>query len=404
MGGSAPDLGLDETRLIAMARQPVNAELLQTLHEQSDGWAAGLVLMLERLKQTGAVNHVARPETLETVFNYFAGEIFKQLSESTRDFLIRTCLVPQVTADLANALTDRSDAAGVLAKLHKRQLLVDRRLGETLTYQYHALFRLFLKAQAKESQTEAEWKALAVASAEVLATHGQVEEAVLLFVAGEAWEPATRLIVTQAQALLALGRWQTVHQWIESLPEPIRDATSWLQFWLGMCRLRVDPAKARLDLEPAFALFQQEDDTLGQALAATAINEAHMVEWVDYRRLDPWIAALEALLHRRDVALPSLNTELAVRASLFTAIVLRQTYREDIPHLARQLADMLRHDLDPNYKLLAARGIFVYGAYSGDFVLTDEVVRYTESAFYAPGASALNRAWYAARLGFALPT
>lgn len=35
-------------------------------------------------------------------------------------------------------------------------------------------------------------------------------------------------------------------------------------------------------------------------------------------------------------------------------------------------------------------------------MLTDEVVSYTESAFDAPGASALNRAWYAARLGFAL--
>src|SRR5439155_5392461 len=94
-------------------------------------------------------------------------------------------------------------------------------------------------------------------------------------------ESAVCLIVTQAQALLALGRWQTVQQWIESLPEPLRNATPWLRFWLGMCRLRVDPAKARLDLEPAFALFQQEDDTLGQALAATALNEAHMVEWVD---------------------------------------------------------------------------------------------------------------------------
>ncbi len=395
-------LTMDETHLIATARQPVDAELLQAMHEQSDGWAAGLVLMLERLKQTGAVSHVPQPDRLETVFNYFAGEIFEHLSASTREFLIRTCMVPRVTAELANTLTGRSDAASVLAKLHKQQLFIDRRVGETLTYQYHALFRLFLQAQAKKSQTEAEWKALVVASAEALATHGQVEEAVPLFIAGQAWEPAIRLIVTQAQTLLALGRWQTVQQWIESLPEPIRTQTPWLRFWRGMCRLRVDPAKARLDLEPAFALFQQGDDALGQALATTAINEAHMVEWVDYRRLDPWIAALEALLSRRDVALPSLDTELAVRASLFTAIVLRQTYREDIPRLARQLADLLRHDLDPNYKLLAARGIFVYGAYSGDFVLTDEVVRCTESAFYATGASTLNRAWYAARLGFAL--
>src|SRR5918999_3427784 len=395
-------LTMDETRLIATARQPIHMELLQTLHEQSDGWAAGLVLMLERLKQTGAVNHVARPETLETVFNYFAREIFEQLSVDTREFLIRTCMVPRVTAELANTLTGRSDAASVLAKLHKRQLFIDRWVGETLSYQYHALFRLFLQEEVKKCETEAEWNALVVASAEPLATHGQVEEAIPLFIAGQAWEPAVRLIVTQAQALLALGRWQTVQQWIESLPEPICNTTPWLRFWLGMCRLHVDPAKARLDLEPAFALFQQGDDALGQALAATAINDAHIVECVDFRRLNPWIASLEALLRRRDAALPSLDTELAVRASLFTAIVLRQTYREDIPHLARQLADLLRHDLDPDYKLLAARGLFVYAAYSGDFVLTDEVVRSTESAFYAPGASALNRAWYAARLGFAL--
>ena len=183
-----------------------------------------------------------------------------------------------------------------MAGLHKRQLFIDRRAGDTLTYQYHALFRLFLKAQAKKSQTEAEWNALMVASAEALATHGAVEEAVPLFIAAQAWESVIRFIVTHAQALLALGRWQTVQQWIESLPEPIRNITPWLRFWRGMCRLRVDPAKARFDLEPAFALFQKVDDTLGQALAATAINEAHMVEWIDYRRLDPCIAWLEALL------------------------------------------------------------------------------------------------------------
>jgi ATP/maltotriose-dependent transcriptional regulator MalT len=395
-------LTLDETRLIAASRQPVNAELMQTLHQQSGGWAAGLVLLLERLKQTGTLSHAAKSETLENVFNYFTREIFEQLSASTREFLIRTCLVPQVTAELANLLTGRSDGANTLAKLHKQQLFIDRRVSDTLTYQYHALFRLFLQAQAKESRTEAEWKALAVASAQALVAQGQMEEAIPLFVAGTAWESAIRMIVTQAQALIALGRWQTVQQWIESLPEPIRNTTLWLRFWRGMCRLRVDPANARLDLETAFALFHERDDALGQALAATAINEAHMVEWIDYRRLDRWIACIEALLGRRDVALPTLDTELAVRASLFTAIVLRQTYREDIPHLARQLVDLLRYDLDPNYKLLAARGIFVYGAYSGDFDLTDKVVRYTESAFYSPGASALNRAWYAARLGFAL--
>jgi hypothetical protein len=395
-------LTLDETRLIAIKRHPFDAQFLHTLHRQSNGWAAGLVLLLERFRHTGVLSAAAQAEALDTVFNYFAAEIFERLPEVTREFLMQTSLLPQITVELGNTLTGRSDAAKILSALHKRQLFADRCLGATPIYQYHGLFRLFLQAQAKESRTETEWKALLIASAQALAAHGQAEEAFPLFVAAEDWSPAIRTIVTQAQSLISLGRWQTVQQWIESLPEPVRDTTPWLRFWRGTCRLRLEPALARLDLEPAFALFQRSGDTVGQALAATAINEAHMVEWIDYRRLDPWIAWLEALLARPDAVLPSVDTELAVRASLFTAIVLRQTYRDDIPRLARQLVDLLRNDLDPNYKLLAARGIFVYAAYSGDFALTDEAVCCTESAFHAPGASALNRAWYATRLGFAL--
>lgn len=395
-------LTLDEASLIATARQPIDAELVQSLHTQSEGWTAGLVLMLEQFKQSGTVSHSGQHETLDTVFNYFAGEIVDRLDGGTRDFLIRTCLLPQVTAELASKLTGRSDAAGVLAKLHQRQLFIDRRLVETLTYQYHALFIRFLQSQAKSSLTEAEYQALMVASAEALASQGQMEKAVPLLVAAQAWQPAIQLIVTQAQGLLALGRWQTVQQWIDSLPAPVRNTTPWLGFWLGMCRLRIDPAQARQALEPAFAFFQKTEDMLGQALAATAIIEAHMVEWVDYRRLDPWIASLEALLSRRDILFPSSNTELAVRASLFAAIVYRQTYREDIPCLARQLGDMLRHDLDPNYKLWAATGIFIYSAYSGDFVLTEQVISYTKAAFYSPAATAVNRAWYGSHLGYAL--
>ncbi len=395
-------LTLEETRLLAAARQTVCPAVVQTMHEQSNGWAAGLILMLERLRQSGAVDPVARPESLETVFNYFAGEVFEELDTDSRNFLIRTSVLPRITASLATAVTGNEDAANVLADLHKRQLFIDRCEGDTLSYQYHALFRLFLRAKAQESSTTAEWNALVVASAEALAACGQAEEAVPLFVAGQAWESAIQMIVTQAQGLLTLGRWQTVRQWIELLPEAVRETTPWLRFWLGMCRLHADPSGARLDLEPACALFQRAGDPLGQVLAATAINEAHMVEWVDYRRLDPWIASVEALLNRCDLTLPSLNTEFAVRASLFTAVILRQTYRDDIPQLARQLTDGLCDDLDPNYQLLAARGLFIYGAYSGDFMMIDEVAGKTETAFHAPGASALNRIWYATRLGFAL--
>lgn len=143
----------EETCLIATARQPIEAQFLLPLHKLADGWSAGLILILERLKYTGAVDRSVPQETLETVFDYFAGEVFAHLDEGTRGFLLRTCLLPHVTIELANALTGRSDAGDILPNLHRRQLFIDRRLGETVTYQFHALFTRFLRARAKASLT-----------------------------------------------------------------------------------------------------------------------------------------------------------------------------------------------------------------------------------------------------------
>ena len=53
-------LTLDETRQIAAVKQPIEERTLLRLFEQSEGWAAGVTLMLERMTRTGDV-----PEAIE---------------------------------------------------------------------------------------------------------------------------------------------------------------------------------------------------------------------------------------------------------------------------------------------------------------------------------------------------
>src|SRR5262249_37070293 len=154
--------------------------------------------------------------------------------------------------------------------------------------------------------------------------------------------------------------WQTLQHWIESLPEPVKHSVPWLGYWLGMCRLRIEPSEARRHLESAFSKFEPVGDGLGQALSATAIIQAHVNEWVDYHPIDAWIARLEGLLTEGRIAFPTPDIELAVRASLFNAMVQRQSDRQDLHAKARQLAEMLRRNLNPDYKLLAARALFVF--------------------------------------------
>jgi ATP/maltotriose-dependent transcriptional regulator MalT len=84
------------TRLSAKRR--LTEEALAELHRRTEGWAAGLVLMMEgagtRMQGMPPAGKGAQKE----VFDYFAGEVFDKLDSETRDFLLMTAFLPSMTA------------------------------------------------------------------------------------------------------------------------------------------------------------------------------------------------------------------------------------------------------------------------------------------------------------------
>ena len=141
-------LSLDETTAIAATKGITDSKLLRILQEQSTGWIAGVTLMLERMGRGGSLEGLHRTEALDTVFDYFAGLIFDNASDETRDVLMKTAFLPRVGAALAEAITGKANAIRYLEDLHRRHLFTDRSAGDDNTYQYHALFRAFLKSRA----------------------------------------------------------------------------------------------------------------------------------------------------------------------------------------------------------------------------------------------------------------
>lgn len=108
----------DETRAIAAAHHEIDAASLQLLQQQSGGWAAGLVLLLQRLKHTGVVQPPALPvETMQTVFGYFAEQVFDQLPVATRELLMRTVFLARITVPAAQSLTGNAEAETLLDAL-----------------------------------------------------------------------------------------------------------------------------------------------------------------------------------------------------------------------------------------------------------------------------------------------
>ena len=168
-------LTLDKTRAISAARNIRDDWLVQALHQQSEGWAAGMTLMLERLGQTHTQAGELPTDTRESVFEYFASLLFDQAGEHVRQTLLRVAFLPHVTASMAESLSGRGDAGQLLDDLYRRHLFTDRRPGSEPIFQFHALFREFLQRRATEEMTPVEVRRIQVRSAQVLEDNGDIE-------------------------------------------------------------------------------------------------------------------------------------------------------------------------------------------------------------------------------------
>ncbi len=95
MGWDKIQLTLDEVRAIAALRNICDDWLVRALHQQSEGWAAGITLMLETSRPLAIGARQLPTETRESVFNYFASLIFDQGSEEVRRILLSIAFLPR---------------------------------------------------------------------------------------------------------------------------------------------------------------------------------------------------------------------------------------------------------------------------------------------------------------------
>ncbi|MEO8754495.1 MAG: hypothetical protein ABI624_17630 [Casimicrobiaceae bacterium] len=171
------DLRLDDGEAHAIARTgDYGADEVPALLATAQGWTAGLVLMLRAQAHKLAMRPAAG-DTQREICDYFAGEIFTATDAATRDFLMRTAVLPTVPAALAVTLSGFAGAAALLAELHGNQFFIERRADLPSTYDYHPLFRQFLLAQAQAALPAGELARVRIHAAELLEQSGEIEAA-----------------------------------------------------------------------------------------------------------------------------------------------------------------------------------------------------------------------------------
>ena len=76
----------------------------EQIYEKTQGWAAGLVLMLDQIVTEGRVAAVPNLSSRQLVFDYLAGEVLQGFDTPTRELLLKTALLNEMSPSIAASL------------------------------------------------------------------------------------------------------------------------------------------------------------------------------------------------------------------------------------------------------------------------------------------------------------
>ena len=315
----ADNLYFDAAELAQFAKARGHAlepQAAAQLHARTQGWAAGIVLMLEHAKLSGRMAELPADAAPKAIFDYLAGEIFSHFEPKTQQFLLRISCLSRMTAGVAEALSGEPKAARLLINLAVNDYFVSEVASEEgRVFQLHPLLRDFLRSRAELELPEALSLESRRRAAALMRAAGHVEDAATLLIDCASWPEVAAIAAEQSADMLAQGRSETLGRWLELLPAELVDKDARLLAAFAACRLQASPRAARRLFERAFEAFRSAGDATGQLASCRGIVDALIVEFDDLAPLDHWIAELSRLLAGRDDA--------AAAGSLAKATLLR---------------------------------------------------------------------------------
>jgi ATP/maltotriose-dependent transcriptional regulator MalT/DNA-binding SARP family transcriptional activator len=270
------DLRLTEQEIAELFRDvyrdPLTEDEVAELEHRTEGWAASLQLVEVSLRErTTPEERRALIESITAtkdsdLFAFLAEEVLEQQSEETRNFLLSTSILQQITPELAERLTGVQDGARRLLQLEHAGLFTYR-LDES-RYRYHGLFRDFLERRLVEERSDAEVTGLHIHAASYYETTAQWPLAIDHYLRAGLLPQAARLIARYGEDVVSEGRIGLVDEWLQDLPEKAIHDNARLSLLHGEALgIRGDWTRSLAALQRAHEYFARKGDNRMQALA-----------------------------------------------------------------------------------------------------------------------------------------
>ena len=237
----APDLrfSLEETRQLLEASGIALSDAgVASLHERTEGWAAGLRLAaLSLAGHPDPERFVAEFSGSErTVAGYLLAEVLERQPAEVRDLLLRTSVLERVSGPLADSLTGGLGSEAILQELEDANAFVSALDAGREWFRYHHLFVDLLRLELRRS-APAIVGSLHRTAARWFEEHGYAVEAIRHAQAAKDWAYAACLLADNYVDLVFDGRKATLRGLLAAFPADAPEGDAELALAVATARL-----------------------------------------------------------------------------------------------------------------------------------------------------------------------
>jgi DNA-binding SARP family transcriptional activator/tetratricopeptide (TPR) repeat protein len=259
---------------------PLDPTDVAELERRTEGWAASLQLVEVSLRERPSPEerrefiHSITATTDSDLFDFLAEEVLDQQPEETRNFLLTTSILQQITPEVAERLAGVHDGRHELTELEHRGLFTNRLDDER--YRYHNLFRDFLERQLIADRSEAEVLGLHIHAASYFETTEQWPEAIHHYLRARLQRQAARLIAKYGEDIVSAGRLGLVDEWLQQLSVEMIKQNARLSLLHGeACGIRGEWQRALDALNRAREYFSRKGDRRLESLACLKLSSVY---------------------------------------------------------------------------------------------------------------------------------
>ncbi|MGA1863833.1 MAG: BTAD domain-containing putative transcriptional regulator [bacterium] len=344
----------------------ISDEIVRELHRITQGWAAGLVLILSEVKTEGIEPELLNNHVQAEIFSYFENEIFKNMDKQTKYFLMKTAFLPRVIPRIAEKVTGITHADCMLSELNLKNHFTENLYHPDITYQYHHLFREFLLARAKDRFSEDEISYIQKQTGELMERSGYIEDAMEIYSKTGEWNKLVQLILKEAKLMVSQGKNRTLKNWLDRLPLEMIECMPWLLYWMGICLLPFNIIESRKYLEKAYNRFKSEKDPSGLFMSLSSLIVSFLMERGNFKDLNERVEELEKLLSLYP-DFPSKEIEAHVTISISGALMCYEPMNPAMVEWERKANLLIQSGLDPTYRMMMGNWLVLYYLRTGEY-------------------------------------